>query len=169
MDFAWKDFVLSFLGFLVGIPASMIASLLLGQPLTIVSGFRAIRFFARLRQKIWHDEIYDADWAQTWKVFSTRFPRENPGPLKIYKFLHLIAAETEMTAASGTGYQIRFVGILDRNIITGKWMDPAPHGYYGTAQFIVSNLREGADGRWLGFSSNGTVKTDDWHWKRYER
>jgi hypothetical protein len=162
-----KDIILLVLGFAFGIPASIIATFLFGQPLTILAGFRSIRLLSKIRSRISRDGVFDGDWSQNWEVESSNFLPVNPGPLKIFRFFNLIAAETSMTSASGTGYDVRVVAVLDRNTITGKWMDPAPHGYYGSCQFRLSNLREGAKGRWLGFSDDGTIKTGAWLWTRY--
>jgi hypothetical protein len=167
MGIGSRDIILLLLGGVLGIPASIIGTFLLGQPLTILAGFRTIRFLSKVRSTISNDQVFDGDWSQSWAVESSNFLPDNPGPLKIFRFFNLIAAETSMTSASGTGYDVRVVAVLDRNIITGKWMDPAPLGYYGSCQFQLSNLREGAKGRWLGFSTNGTIKTGDWVWTRY--
>jgi hypothetical protein len=166
MDIQSKDVLLLVLGFALGIPASIIGTFLLGQPLTILAGFRSIRLLSKIRSRIIHDAVFDGNWSQSWEVESSNFLPINPGRLKVFRFFNLIAAETSMTSANGTGYDVRIVAVLDGSIITGKWMDPAPNGYYGSCQFHLSNLRDGARGRWLGFSTNGTIKTGDWHWTR---
>jgi hypothetical protein len=166
MGSGWKDFIILIVGTLLGVPASMTASLLLGPAMTIMCGFGIVRALAKLRQRLRRDPIFDGSWMQNWHVSSDTFARENPSSLRIYRFLHLLAAEAAQSTSAGAPYQFRILAVLDRSIITGKWMDPQPNGYYGSFQLILSHTREDAAGKWVGFSSKGNVKTGDWTWKR---
>jgi hypothetical protein len=164
MGFQVKDAILLVAGFVVGIPAPIIAALILGPAMTIMCGFGAIKVLAKLRQRFRRDAVFDREWRQDWQVTSDRFSAQNPSTLKIYRFLHLLAAEAQQNTLSGSPYKFRIIGIIDRNIITGKWMDPLPNGYYGTFQLMFSHTRDEATGKWMGFSSGGTVKVGEWAW-----
>lgn len=99
-----------------------------------------------------------------WHVESSHFDQANPSELKIYRFLHLIAGEATQSTATGAPYSFRILAVLDRNLISGKWMDPLINGYYGTFQLMLSHTRDSAKGMWVGFSSTGVVKGGEWTW-----
>jgi hypothetical protein len=166
MVFEWKDILVLVAGGLLGVPASMAASLILGPAMTIMCGFGLIKILGKLRQRVIGDTMFDAVWTQDWHVVSDRFAPANPSTLRIYRFLHLIAAEAEQETTTGESYKFRILGVMDRNIITGKWMDPKPNGYYGTFQLMLAHTHDAAEGKWMGFSSSGTVKSGDWVWRK---
>jgi hypothetical protein len=165
-NLALKDGVLLFLGFLVGVPASMIASWFMGPFLTTFCGFHSVKCLNWLRRIFKNDEFYDQDWTQTWEVTSESFPPKNLSELKIYKFLHLISGDASQTTNSGAQYSFRIIGkISNSNIITGRWTDPSSAGYHGAFQMIISPTREQITGKWVGYSREGFIKTGDWIWK----
>lgn len=166
MSFDWKDIVLVIAGGLLGVPASMTATLLLGPAMTIMCGFHAVKKLAQIRQRVRPDEVFDGPWQQNWHVSSTHFAPENLSSMRIYRFLHLLAAEAEHTTASGTPYSFRMLAVIDRDIITGKWMDPRQNGYYGAFQLKIAYTHEDATGQWVGFSSSGIVKAGTWIWRK---
>jgi hypothetical protein len=162
-----KDWILLVLSFGLGIFASIIAALILGPGLTIVSGFRATKFVVGLRQKFAKDTVFDRDWTQTWTVeSSTTYPPMNTSPLRLYRFLHLVAGEADMVTKTGVPVSFRIVGVIDGNYLTGKWMDPTPGGYYGVFQLIKRPSNDLIDGSWAGFSKKGTVRSGVWKWQR---
>lgn len=163
----WKDVVSIILGFLLGIPASMTATMVLRPALTIVAGFRFVRSLGRIRRRLFRDKVFDVPWEQTWHVESQRFPARNSSYLRLHRFLHLIAGEAEMVTGQGTEIGFRLLGVIDSNrYITGKWMDPTPGGYYGTFQMWLPPALEEADGLWVGFSATGPIKSGKWLWRR---
>jgi hypothetical protein len=163
----WKDILPLVFGFFLGIPASMIASLVMGPLMTILSSFRTVRALASLRRRVVRDQIFDEYWVQTWFVESANFDKENVSSIRLHRFLHLLAGEAEMSTAKGAKAGFRVLGTIENNrVITGKWMDPHPGGYYGTFQLILAPMREKAEGKWVGFSAGGTVKSGRWMWSR---
>ena len=166
MGFDWKDIVLVIAGGLLGVPASMTATLVLGPAMTIMCGFHAVKKLAKLRQCVRSDEVFDGPWQQDWHVSSKHFAPENLSSMRVYRFLHLLAAEAEQTTATGASYGFRMLAVIDGSIITGKWMDPRPNGYYGTFQLILAHTHSDASGQWMGFSSAGIVKTGTWTWRK---
>ena len=163
----WKDAILLFFGFVVGIPASMVAAWVLGPIATIFCGFHVTKIFSALRKKVKRDEIFDQAWRQTWCVDSSKFQRSNSSPLNLYKIMHIVAGEATMVTSTGQTISFRIIGAIDSNrYITGKWMDPEAGGYYGAFQLIMDPTRESAAGTWVGFSSSGTVKSGSWTWQR---
>lgn len=169
MTLEWKDMVLLAIGGALGVPASMTASLLLGPGVTILCGFSIVKILGKLRRRICSDALFDASWEQKWRVESDAFPPENRSELQIYRFLHLLAAEAEQTTADGVPYRFRILAVIDRNIITGKWMDPLETGYYGAFQMLLSHTHDKAVGTWIGFSSKGLIKAGDWAWAKRSR
>ena len=161
-----KDALALILGFILGIPASMIASLALGPAMTIICGFRIVKILSKIRKKIFSDADFDVPWKQVWYVQSESFPTENPSALKIYRFMHLIAGEADMTTALGSKTGYRIIAVLSANKITGKWMDPRDGGYYGAFQANLSPTREEALGMWVGFSKTGVIKCGKWDWHK---
>ena len=144
----------------------MTASLLLGQASTILCGFQVVRAFGKIRRRVLHDTIFDERWEEEWQVVSDHYAKHNVSALKTYRFLHLLAPETEHKTISGVQHQFRILAVIDHGVITGKWMDPEPNGYYGAFQLLLSHTRDAAIGRWTGFASNGTVKSGVWTWRR---
>jgi hypothetical protein len=165
MGIETKDVLLLIAGALLGVPSSMVASVMLGPSLTIIFGFGTVKLLARVRQMMRRDELFDILWTQQWSVTSPNYPEDNHSDLKIYRFLNFIAAETGIATVCGRKYQFRIIATMDRQVITGKWMDPDPSGYYGAFQLLMSPTHEAVNGRWLGFSSKGTVKSGAWVWK----
>jgi hypothetical protein len=162
-----KDLVLLALGFALGIPASMVAALILGPAATILCGFHAAKLLARAQRRMRPDAVFDAAWSQTWLVTSDTFQPINSSGLRLHRFLHIVAGEADMQTVAGRQISFRLLAVLDASsrCITGKWMDPNEGGYYGAFQVILTPTRECAEGLWVGFSSKGMVKSGSWVWR----
>ncbi len=169
MNWEWKDSNLLITGALLGVPASMAASLILrflGQAMTILCGFSTVKALTKLRQRLYSDLTFDVPWEEEWHVKSKNYAPRNRSALKTYRFFHLLAAETEHQTISGTRHEFRILGVIDQNVITGKWMDPGPIGYYGVFQLQLAHARDRAEGQWSGFSNKEGVKSGQWKWTR---
>ncbi|MET3906773.1 hypothetical protein ABID59_001104 [Bradyrhizobium sp. S3.3.6] len=160
-----KDWYSIILGFLLGIPGSIIATWILGSILPIAAGFNAIKLLARVRQRLRRDELFDNPWTQEWQAQTERYPKGYPSELKLYRFMNLLSAEFYDSENPNPTGDYRIVAVIDSNRITGTWKDCRPIGYYGTFQLLLSYKRDEANGKWVGFSNKGMVRTGNWVWK----
>jgi hypothetical protein len=157
MDLLW--------GFLLGIPASIIATWILGSVLPVAIGYHGIRALAQIRRRFRSDELFDIPWTQEWDVHTEQRPKSFPSTLTIHRFTNLLAAEFKEADETRLGVY-RIVAVVDGNKITGTWKDSKPMGYYGTFQLLVSHKRDEATGKWIGFSSQKQlVRVGNWIWK----
>ncbi len=165
------DYLILFIGFLLGIPASMIATLLLGPILEKLTGFSLIKFLAQIQPKYMRHPAFDGNWIQKWSTSSNNFPRTNESDIKIYCFIDILAAEFTSTTQSGEIIDYRAIGkIVDKHFIIGTWYDRRrAGGYHGTFQLFLSGELSKAEGTWAGFSSGGGFRNDEWIWQRQQR
>ncbi|MBI1202820.1 MAG: hypothetical protein GC182_09945 [Rhodopseudomonas sp.] len=160
-----KDWLTAFLGFLLGIPSSIIATWILGSLLPIAAGYHFIRVLTVLRRSIRTDDLFDLPWTQEWDVHAEKRPRSFPSAITVYRFTNLLAAEFKEADDTGRGIY-RVVGIIDGNKITGTWKDRKQLGYYGTFQLLISHKRDEAKGKWVGFSAKKSlVRSGNWVWR----
>lgn len=127
-------------------------------------------WFVRLASRLtpWRDRTFSGKWEIKWKVRSVNFPSTNSNKVEVYKFLNYFAAEGIFPTVGGQKQRYGFVGTLRGGILTGSWYDTrsANNAYYGTFQVVMGETRQQASGKWLGFSHNRGVKSDDMYWRR---
>jgi hypothetical protein len=132
----------------------------------LMNRHQVIRFLSSL----WplKHEAFSGNWEFEWKVDSKNFHRSNKDRVQFCKFLHFVAAELETRTRSGTRIKYGFVGQMYGSIVTGKWYDirDPDRGYYGTFQVVMAGTMQSAEGKWLGFAKDASVKTGDLLWKR---
>src|SRR4051794_36090675 len=112
-----KDRYSVLVGFLLGIPGSIIATWILGSILPIAAGFNTIRLLAKARQLLRHDEFFDTLWTQEWTAHTERRPQGYPSNMKLYRFMNLLAAEFYRTESPDPKGDYRIVAVIDGNKI----------------------------------------------------
>ena len=167
MIFTTKDLATLLAGFVLSIPASIIASLTLGPVLDLVARYPLIRALSCLSLNKNTDPLASGQWIQIWHVESTKFPPSNESRITFYRFRSLIAGDFTISMISGRSVSYRVVGrVEDNRNITGTWFDSRTGGYYGPFQTILSPTLDAAEGVWSGFSSLGIVKSGALIWQR---
>lgn len=164
-----KDWLLILTGAIAGIPAgilaSILASVLQGPVLNGLAGHTVIRILSFVRP--WRSSDFDGKWQMEWHVQSDRFPQINITPITFYPFWKFLSGAYSVTTSRGSIRHYRIVArITDGQRITGRWYDTRASGYHGALQMIISPAQEALFGRWIGFSSQGTVKSDNWFWRK---
>lgn len=159
----FKDWMILWIGALLGVPVSVLASLLVNPLLTVTWSYQLAKWLSYPLGWTAPPQLRNCQWRMEWDVTSTRFPATNPSPLKFYVFLNVMAGEWEATTASGAKICYRMVATrAATNKITGRWFDKDGDqlGYVGALQLVLSPTRDEAVGKWIGFSSDGSVKAD---------
>ena len=160
----------SVLGLVGGVLTSIVGSILMRPVMRFVCGFNVIKVLATLR--IQRDDSFDGEWNHTWTIEGSRNfkPRNGPYKLIIYRVGKLFAATTKHRTRVRDGsydeYEIRMVGVIDTNYITGKWYGARKAKYFGAFQVVIKSGRNDAVGKWVGFKNNGDVGEGDFIWRR---
>lgn len=103
-------------------------------------------------------------WHQRWHVDSESFTSRNEDQKVIITQLRNRIATSHITA----GRTYHTVGMVGQDqYVTGTWHDEVSgSSYYGAFQL---RILPGADmmlGKWIGFGTDGSIKTGIWEWKR---
>jgi len=76
--------------------------------------------------------------------------------------MRFVTASIVSATRSGERIRYRFVGRLYGDKLTGEWFDARvkQDGYFGAFQVVLKPTGRVAEGRWLGFAEDGSVKAD---------
>lgn len=67
------------------------------------------------------------------------------------------------------GEKYFFIGRVLNHYVTGTWQgELGENSYYGAFQLRLYPGLKTMDGKWIGYSKQGSVKSGNWEWKRPE-
>jgi len=146
------------IGTLLGFVCSLLANVVTGPLLSLASRHRIVTLLAKL--PFVADRRLSGEWEVTWTVSSPGYPTTNTGTTRIQNCLGLIAFSTT-SEGYGSAREYHYVGRSKGGIVSGRWYDPGPDAYYGVFQTRWNGICTGAEGKWVGWASNGSVKAGD--------
>ncbi|WNO10585.1 hypothetical protein [Teredinibacter sp. KSP-S5-2] len=159
MEFNWLSFLLGISPLVVGLLLNLILDLRLSPKLIFVLSKMPTRSIYRDNPPNLRGE-WDVYWASNSIKFENEKDRHKTA--NIYQFSKYIYAEY---AAVDQRYQL--VGIIEGSYITGTWYNKKDRfGYRGAFQLRIVDSKK-LEGRWLGYSSNGSdINTDTYTWNK---
>lgn len=148
--------------FFLGVCASLLAAALFptiseigGGLLAKVFGWLPVQGKTNLSKCTWHS---------TWHVQSARFPSSQvtDKAVKVRQFGNRVFVKFK-----NESLEFLAKGVIDSGrYLTGTWQDKTEGGYHGAFQLIIDPVSRDMSGKWIGYSTNGTVKEGLWVWKR---
>lgn len=161
-----KDWVILILGGPIGVLSSLIAALLIGPVLETIATYKVICILSFLFTRF-QDKTFEEPWNQIWEVRSSHFARSNTSPIVFRKFAQFLTADTYNKTLNGQIIHWRLVAKISRKtFVTGTWYDLNRSGYHGAFQMSLAPHMESATGIWIGFATNGSVKSGRLIWVR---
>lgn len=164
--FDWSHAVAAALGWAVIRSLTWLFVALFRAPAEVLlTRYRIVKLLSRLSPR---HPAFDASWHIEWSVKSKNFPSSNRDRVKVFKFLNYVGAELESETLDGKAIRYGFVGKLHGSILTGSWVDSrgSDFGYYGPFQIVMAATMHSAEGKWIGFAQDRTVKAGDLVWTK---
>lgn len=159
MEFNWLSFFIGISPLIVGLILNLILDLRLCPVLIIFLSKIPTRSIYRNNPPNLRGE-----WDVYWESNSIKFKNEKDRhkTANIYQFSKYIYAEY-----ASMDQRYRLVGIIEGSYITGTWYNKNDRfGYHGAFQLRIVDSKN-LDGRWLGYSSNGSdINTDTYVWNK---
>lgn len=145
-------------GALLGFLFSILANAVTGPILSLASRRAVVAALSKL--PLVSDRQLAGQWKVIWTVSSSGYPASNVGITAIDSCLSMVAFSTS-SSGYGTTREYQYVGHSKGGIVSGRWYDPGPDAYHGMFQIRWNGTRTGADGKWIGWANDGTVKSGD--------
>lgn len=152
------EIFLLFLGAILGLLlAVFIQPLVENQALDIL-----VKWFGSRTQR--RKQSLAGAWHQRWHVDSKSFSSSNEDQNVVVTQLR----NRIITKHETDGRTYHTTGTLAQDqYVTGTWYDEVEgSSYYGAFQLRVLPGAEAMLGRWIGFGTDGAIKTGIWEWKR---
>ncbi len=145
-------------GAVLGFLFSLLANAITGPLLSLASRRRIVTLLTRL--PFVRDRRFGGDWDVTWTVSSPGYPETNIGTTEIDSCLGLLAFSTT-SKGYGSAREYHYVGYFKGGVVSGRWYDPGPEAYHGMFQIRWNGTCTAAQGKWIGWASDGSVKAGD--------
>lgn len=158
-----KDVVLLLLGAALSFPIAVLASWVAGPLITIMWSYRLASVFSALLGWTAPMLFREGNWELTWLVESDRFPRVNKSAVTLRSFLNVVAGEWIAVTNDNQKIVYRMLAVrTSATMLTGRWFDKIGDdlGYVGALQLAISHTRTSAEGKWIGFARDGSVKAN---------
>jgi hypothetical protein len=150
--------------FFLGVGSSIVAATLF-PPLTDIASSLIAKLFGWLPVQ-GKTNLSNCTWKTKFEVDSARFPKEViDDEVKVRQFGNRVFISFKTASLD---FLAR--GIIDSGrYVTGTWQDKVQGGYHGAFQLIIDPVSRNMSGRWIGYSTQGTVKQGQWIWTRNQK
>lgn len=145
-------------GALLGFLFSIIANAVTGPLLSLTSRHRIVALLAKV--PLLNDRRLRGEWRVAWTVDSPGYPSENDGLTHVDSCLGMIAFSTS-SRGYGAVREYLYVGKSKGGVVSGRWYDPGPDSYHGMFQMRWNGTCTGAEGKWIGWAKDGSIKVGE--------
>lgn len=99
-------------------------------------------------------------WLQRWTLVRHQVTEQHNSEARLRQMGDHVRARWK---AFNRTYEME--GLVQGSLITGRWFDATrAHAYFGAFQLLISPLQESMEGKWVGWSRDGQIRSGKWRW-----